>query len=326
MTPSLRRELPPAPPPPPPPRPPPIPRTVAEAVAAVAPSTPTSAAYTTAAAVRVGFFGASRVAAAASVAAATRRSPAAVLGGLFGGTGSVPQAAARAWLAASIAGLLATEQANLGARVYPPPPLTTRRPAAAACALSSGSCRSTPGPPPAAPPPPPPPPPTSLRVGRAAAVGRRPPAAHPQRADGPRRGVVRLGAAAHPASPIVNVDLSPFYLAKAHAQFAASAAARSSSRAGGRVFFVRAAAEALPLPDASMDVVLSVFLLHELPPHVRAGVFAEWARVLAPGGLLVVVDSVQAAEVAAGGLPFDPAGFAKAYHEPFYDTYQSTDF
>jgi len=139
-------------------------------------------------------------------------------------------------------------------------------------------------------------------------------------------GVLPDLAAAHPASPIVNVDLSPFYLAEAQAQFAASAAARSSSRAGGRVSFVRAAAEALPLPDASMDVVLSVFLLHELPPDVRARVFAEWARVLVPGGLLVVVDSVQAAEVAAGGLPFDPAGFAKAFHEPFYDTYQSTDF
>jgi len=139
-------------------------------------------------------------------------------------------------------------------------------------------------------------------------------------------GVLPDLAAAHPASAIVNVDLSPFYLAEAHAQFASSAAARASARAGGRASFVRAAAEALPLPDASMDVVLSVFLLHELPPPVRARVFAEWARVLVPGGLLVVVDSVQAAEVAAGGLPFDPSGFAKAYHEPFYATYQSTDF
>jgi len=138
-------------------------------------------------------------------------------------------------------------------------------------------------------------------------------------------GVLPDLAAAHPASPIVNVDISPYYLAQARATYQSTAVAARRPPAA-RVTFVRAAAEALPFPDASFDAVLSVYLLHELPPAVRSAVFAEWARVLAPGGLVVVVDSVQAAEVAAGGLPLDPARFAASFHEPFYATYQSTDF
>jgi len=138
-------------------------------------------------------------------------------------------------------------------------------------------------------------------------------------------GVLPDLAAAHPASPIVNADISPYYLAQARATYTSTTAAAGRSPTA-RVSFVRAAAEALPFPDASFDAVLSVYLLHELPPAVRSAVFAEWARVLAPGGLVVVVDSVQAAEVAAGGLPLDPARFAASFHEPFYGTYQSTDF
>ena len=50
---------------------------------------------------------------------------------------------------------------------------------------------------------------------------------------------------------------------------------------------------AIPLPDASQDIVTTVFLFHELPPEVRRRVAAEMARVLKPGGLLVFIDSLQ---------------------------------
>ena len=40
--------------------------------------------------------------------------------------------------------------------------------------------------------------------------------------------------------------------------------------------------------------VTCVYLFHELPAGVRRAVAAEMARVLRPGGLVVLVDSVQA--------------------------------
>ena len=59
------------------------------------------------------------------------------------------------------------------------------------------------------------------------------------------------------------------------------------------VEFVQARAEAMPFPDASFDAVTCVYLLHELPADARAAVAKEVARVLKPGGLLVVADSIQ---------------------------------
>ena len=53
------------------------------------------------------------------------------------------------------------------------------------------------------------------------------------------------------------------------------------------------AAEAMPLPEASRDIIVSIFLFHELPPEVRGRVLAEVFRVLKPGGLFILADSVQ---------------------------------
>ncbi|MGB0415318.1 MAG: class I SAM-dependent methyltransferase [Coraliomargarita sp.] len=48
---------------------------------------------------------------------------------------------------------------------------------------------------------------------------------------------------------------------------------------------------AIPLPDASVDVVLSLAGLHHLDDHQSA--FAEWFRLLRPGGVLVIGDGLE---------------------------------
>jgi ubiquinone/menaquinone biosynthesis C-methylase UbiE len=70
--------------------------------------------------------------------------------------------------------------------------------------------------------------------------------------------------------------------------------------------------------------VTSIFTFHELPPGVRRTVFREFARVLRPGGRLVLVDSIQ-----RGDKP-DYEGllelFPQSFHEPYYTSYIDEDF
>jgi len=54
--------------------------------------------------------------------------------------------------------------------------------------------------------------------------------------------------------------------------------------------FVEADATRLPVPDAAFDVSCVSFALHEMPRSVRERVLGEMARVIRPGGTLVVVD------------------------------------
>jgi ubiquinone/menaquinone biosynthesis C-methylase UbiE len=83
-------------------------------------------------------------------------------------------------------------------------------------------------------------------------------------------------------------------------------------------------AEALPVLDETQDAVTSIFLFHELPPKVRRAAFSEFARVLKPGGRLVLIDSLQ-----RGDRP-DYEGmlklFPQNYHEPYYESYIGEDF
>src|SRR5579862_3705995 len=59
----------------------------------------------------------------------------------------------------------------------------------------------------------------------------------------------------------------------------------NAQRLGLQVRAARAEAEALPFPDASFDLVLGHAVLHHLPDLQKA--FAEFHRVLAPGGRIV---------------------------------------
>lgn len=115
--------------------------------------------------------------------------------------------------------------------------------------------------------------------------------------------------AAFPRAAIAGIDLSEPYLAQA----------RKRTGLGG----VKAKAEALPFADSSLDAVTCVYLFHELPPRVRPVAAASLARVLKPGGVLVLVDSIQPSD--APDLARLLEAFPVYFHEPYYGSYAETD-
>lgn len=117
----------------------------------------------------------------------------------------------------------------------------------------------------------------------------------------------------YPRLPVVGVDLSPAYLRQA----------RRDLGAWSWVDLALGAAEALPFPDTSFDLVTCIYLFHELPRAVRARAAAEFGRVLRPGGRLVLVDSFQRGD--EPGFDGLLELFPLAYHEPYYADYVRHD-
>jgi ubiquinone/menaquinone biosynthesis C-methylase UbiE len=119
---------------------------------------------------------------------------------------------------------------------------------------------------------------------------------------------------AWPRLPAIGLDMSEPYIRHA----------RRHLKRWSRMNLTVGNAESLPVPDESQDAVTSIFMFHELPPKVRRIVLRECARVLKPGGRLVLVDSLQ-----RGDRP-DYEGllelFPQNYHEPYYASYTSEDF
>src|SRR3974390_1781045 len=117
-----------------------------------------------------------------------------------------------------------------------------------------------------------------------------------------------------PRLPIFGLDLSEAYIRRAKREL----------KRWGWTRFVIGKAEAIPIPDNSIDAVSSVFLFHELPPNVRRLVFRECARVLKRGGRLVIVDSLQCGD--RGDYDGMLELFPQNYHEPYYESYLREDF
>jgi ubiquinone/menaquinone biosynthesis C-methylase UbiE len=88
-----------------------------------------------------------------------------------------------------------------------------------------------------------------------------------------------LAAQAAPAGRAVGVDVSEPMIEEARRK-----------RASANCSFVVGKAEALDLPDASFDVVLSSLAVHHIPEDARARAFAEMFRVLRPGGRVLIAD------------------------------------
>jgi len=61
-----------------------------------------------------------------------------------------------------------------------------------------------------------------------------------------------------------------------------------------------------------------------LPPDVRCSVIGEAARVLKPGGRLVLMDSLQRGDEPDYDRMLER--FPQHYHEPYYESYVSEDF
>jgi demethylmenaquinone methyltransferase/2-methoxy-6-polyprenyl-1,4-benzoquinol methylase/phosphoethanolamine N-methyltransferase len=84
-----------------------------------------------------------------------------------------------------------------------------------------------------------------------------------------------------PKAALVGVDPDTAALRRARAKL---------ERFGKRVRFFTERAEALPFPRGSFDLVLSSLMLHHLPAEAKVRAMREWHRVLAPEGVLILVD------------------------------------
>lgn len=117
-----------------------------------------------------------------------------------------------------------------------------------------------------------------------------------------------------PEMKAIALDLSEPYLARAR---------KRAAKMGQEMEFLAAPAEKIPLPDASVDIITSIYLFHELPPKIRERAAKDIARVLKPGGLFVFADSIQYGDAPKFDGLLDV--FPDLLHEPYYESYAKTD-
>ncbi|MBX9747017.1 MAG: class I SAM-dependent methyltransferase [Hyphomonadaceae bacterium] len=119
---------------------------------------------------------------------------------------------------------------------------------------------------------------------------------------------------AYPRIPATGLDLSPAYCEEARKRLAA----------WSQVEIVNGAVEQAPFEDASFDAATCVYLFHELPPRIRRDAAREIARIVKPGGVFVMADSIQTGDAADLDqmLEYFPVGF----HEPYFSSYLKEDF
>ena len=120
---------------------------------------------------------------------------------------------------------------------------------------------------------------------------------------------------AFPKEKIIGLDLSGSYLKEA-SRFI-------SDLDGDLIELVKGNAEELPFENNSLQGISCVYLFHELPRTVREKVLKEFFRVLEPGGVLVLADSIQVND--SPDFIQIMENFHKSFHEPFYCDYIKED-
>ncbi len=118
-----------------------------------------------------------------------------------------------------------------------------------------------------------------------------------------------------PQAQLVGLDLSSSYLRQANRWL--------SQLPGELPQLVQGNAEAMPFADGCFQAISCVFLLHELPSEARANVISELFRLLEPGGVLVLADSVQLQDSPQFRVPME--NFRRVFHEPYYRDYIGDD-
>ena len=114
-----------------------------------------------------------------------------------------------------------------------------------------------------------------------------------------------------PKASLFGTDLSPAYLRKANQLL--------SEIPGELPQLLQSNAEELPYQDNYFHGLTCVFLFHELPAAVRQTVINELFRVLQPGGVLTICDSIQALDSPDFQQMMD--NFPALFHEPYYRHY-----
>ncbi|BCJ47093.1 hypothetical protein GCM10010168_83140 [Actinoplanes ianthinogenes] len=98
---------------------------------------------------------------------------------------------------------------------------------------------------------------------------------------GPGDVLMQLGRRV-PGATLIGIDPDPAAVRKAR---------RKAARRGLQIKIELAYADQLPLPDNSVNRVLSSYMLHHLDPDQQEAAMREARRVLVPGGEVHVVDA-----------------------------------
>lgn len=122
----------------------------------------------------------------------------------------------------------------------------------------------------------------------------------------------RLINLAYPKASVTVSDLSPYYVEHARDKL-------------DNPFnkYLLLDATKTELPSMTYELIFHIFLFHELPREERIRVLEETKRMLTPGGVAIIIDSIQIKDKPEWKeLLLD---FPKRYHEPFYRNYLDWD-
>ena len=110
---------------------------------------------------------------------------------------------------------------------------------------------------------------------------------------------------------IYGIDFSVAYLKKANKLL--------SEDLGELPYLLQANAENLPFRENYFQGITCVFTFHELPPMVRQKVLEEAFRVIQPGGVFIICDSIQVCDEPDFASMLE--NFSARFHEPYYKNY-----